>query len=174
MRSRWKADARVDGAAPRAEAADMSNQPSVNGRTFGLSVLVGAFGGISLQLILSAAREPIEPSAWSALISEWWALPLVIFAYGSIAVPFVALGLAVFGLPISRLLRRQSQEWWVGVVAVLWGAVAGKLTFYAIDHLMFFGYYELVEIGLYDPGLIFGIPTAWAWWLLHRRELTPV
>lgn len=134
---------------------------------FGASVFIGAFTGVSLQLMLTAFEEPINPS-------EWWALPVLILIYGLIAAPFVALGLALFGLPVSRLLRRQAQKWWIGIVAVVWGAAAGKLTYFAVDHLLFFGNYAPAQISLSDVGLVYALPTAVAWWLLHRREVATV
>jgi hypothetical protein len=112
-------------------------------------------------------------TTWSYPIdrSEFWAIPVLLLAYGALALPFVALGLAVFGLPATHLLRRRAQEWWVGLFAALWGAVAGKIAFYAMEQLMFFGGYDPWRITVYDLGIIYGVPTALAWWLLCRREL---
>jgi hypothetical protein len=36
---------------------------------------------------------------------------------------------------------------------------------------MFFGGYDPWRITVYDLGIIYGVPTALAWWLLCRREL---
>ena len=142
----------------------MTYQPGRGGRAYWLSVLVGAFAGVILQLIVTTGREPVDASGL-------WAVPVIILAYGLFALPFVALGLAVFGLPATGLLRRNAQDWWVGLIAVLWGAVAGKLMFYAIDHLIFFGVYDFRDVGLLDMGVIYGVPTGLAWWVLYRREL---
>lgn len=140
----------------------MSYSPSPSGKAFWKSVMIGAFSGVCLQLLLTMWGEPIE-----AL--EAWAIPMLIAAYGLLAVPFVGLGLALFGLPATSLLRAQAIRKWVGLVAILWGAIAGKLVFYVIDHVIFFGYYDLRTVGAVDLGVIYGIPTAVAWWLLQRR-----
>lgn len=143
----------------------MNHEPRSGGRAYWLSALIGAYAGVSLQVILTTWGEPIDPS-------EIWAIPAIILVYGLLALPFVALGLALFGLPVTRLLRPWAQSWWVGFVAALWGAAAGKILYYAIDHLVFFGFYEFGKVALVDMGIIYGVPTGLAWWLLHRRELT--
>ena len=133
-------------------------------RAFLLSALAGAYLGVSLQLVAASLSVPI-PS------SEMWAIPVLVLIYGTVALPFVILGLAIFALPATRLLRRSARQWWVGVVAVIWGALAGKLMFLAIDRLMFFGNYDFAEISIRDIGMTYGVATAVAWWLRHRREL---
>jgi hypothetical protein len=124
--------------------------------------LIGAFSGVCLQLVLTAWYEPIKSS-------EIWVIPVLFAVYGVLAVPFVGLGLAIFGLPLTGLFRPQADRLWVGLVAIVWGAVAGKIVYYVIDHVLFFGYYQLSTIGREDMGLIYGIPTGAAWWLLQRR-----
>lgn len=56
----------------------------------------------------------------------------------------------------------------LGAVAILWGGVAGKLTYFAIDHLLFFGNHDLRKVELFDMGLLYGVPTGLAWWLMLR------
>jgi hypothetical protein len=131
---------------------------------FSLSVIVGAFAGMSLQsaLALWAAGESLNPS-------ELWAVPVIVLIYGAIAIPFVAMGLALFGLPATVLLRRWAGRWWMGTVAILWGGISGKLTYFAIDHLLFFGNYDLRKVELFDMGLLYGVPTGLVWWLMLRR-----
>ena len=142
----------------------MGGKPLRRTSAFGLSVLVGAFGGITLQSLVALADQPPP-------MSEWWAIPVIIVGYGLLAIPFVALGLAIFGLPVTRLLRSEAQSWWLGIVAAVWGAVAGKLMFYAIDHLIFMGFYDFREVALTDLGILYGVPTGLAWWAFYRREL---
>lgn len=134
------------------------------GNAYWLSVLAGAFVGISLQMIVAMWGERIDAS-------DAWAIPVVILSYGLFAFPFVALGLAVFGLPATALLRPRWQSWWMGLVATICGALAGKLMYYAIDQLFFLGAYDPRQVFLADMGIIYGVPTALAWWLLYRREL---
>jgi hypothetical protein len=142
----------------------MGGKPRRRTNAFVLSVLVGAFAGITLQSLVTLADEPPP-------LAEWWAIPVIIFGYGILAVPFVALGLAIFGLPATRLLRSEAQSWWLGIVAAIWGAVAGKLMFYAIDHLIFMGFYDFGKVALTDLGVLYGVPTGLAWWAFRRREL---
>ena len=142
----------------------MTYERGRGGRAFWLSVFVGGFAGVTLQLIMTTWREPVDAS-------KLWVIPAIILAYGSFALPFVAVGLAIFGLPAAGLLRRNAQDWWVGLIAASWGAIAGKLMFYAIDHLIFFGFYDIRKVSLLDMGLIYGVPTGLAWWGFYRREL---
>ena len=43
--------------------------------------------------------------------------------------------------------------------------------FFIIDHVLFLGLYDLGKISLNDPGVIYGVPTGIAWWILHRRQI---
>jgi hypothetical protein len=142
----------------------MADEPRSSRRAYWLSVFIGAYLGVTLQMVVTYWGKPFDRT-------ELWAIPVILLGYGTLAVPFVALGLTLFGLPATGLLRRLAQEWWVGVVAALWGAVAGKLMYFGIDHLMFFGSYNIIELRLLDLGVMYGLPTGFAWWTLHRREL---
>lgn len=115
-----------------------------------------------LQSVVTLSRGPID-------MSDLWALPVIILVYGLFALPFVALGLALFGWPATALLRPWAQSRWVGVVAALWSAAAGKLMFYAIDHHLFFGHYTLDEMTFADLGILYGVPTGLAWWWFYRQ-----
>ncbi|MCW2366352.1 hypothetical protein M2341_001799 [Sphingobium sp. B7D2B] len=144
----------------------MTDKRRLTARAFGLSVLVGAFAGMSLQSLVLLLLQPALIS-----FSELWAIPVILFGYGLFAVPFVALGLLIFGLPATWLFSYKAGSWWLCIVAVIWGAVAGKLTFYAIDQLIFLGFYRLGELAWVDLGVLYGVPTALAWWALQRGEL---
>jgi len=138
-------------------------RPPRSGRAFLQAVLIGACSGPTLMLI---------PAFWhrGIVLSEAWRMLLVIPMIGLIAVPFVAIGLALFGLPLTWLLRKQAQKRWVGALAAGWSAFSGMLLFYAIDRLLLdFGQPGDVRFG--SVGAIFGLPTGLAWWLLERREL---
>jgi hypothetical protein len=135
------------------------------GEAFWASVFIGAYAGVSLQMAITFWGEPVDPA-------ERWTIPVLLIGYGLFAVPFVALGLALLGLPVARSLGRLPHHWWVGVIAALWSCVAGKLMFYAIDHLLFFGLYDITQVSLLDMGVIYGLPTGLAWWALHRRQLS--
>lgn len=153
---------RVDEDQDRAKVARMTSEAVSSVRAFWRSTLIGAYGGMILQSFVGLSRGPIDTS-------DLWALPVIILVYGLFALPFVALGLAFFGWPATALLRRWAQSWWVGVVAALWGAAAGKLMFYAIDHHLFFGFSALDDVTLTDPGILYGVPTGLAWWWFYRQ-----
>ncbi|GAA0748546.1 MULTISPECIES: hypothetical protein [Sphingomonas] len=135
-------------------------------RSFLAASLIGAYSGIIMQCALAWSDEP--QFKWS----EAWAIPLIVAVYGFLALPFVSLGLLLFGVPAARALHAQRDQWWIGLVAGVVGAVAGKLVFYAIDHLLFFGYYRLWEVGRSDLGILYGVPTGLSWWWLQRSRMT--
>lgn len=125
--------------------------------------LIGAYSGIIMQGALAMSAEP--EFDWS----EVWAIPIIVVVYGLIALPFVSLGLFLFGLPARRIFHSQRRHWWIGLVAGIAGGIAGKLVFYAIDQFLFFGLYRLWETGRFDLGVLYGAPTGIAWWWLNRR-----
>lgn len=129
------------------------------------AALAGAYAGVTLQTVLILAMEASGPG-WS----EIWSLPVVLFWYGLIAVPFVSLGLALFGIPAAQLLHRWRSRPWMAPVAAVSGGLAGKLAYYAVDHLLFFGNYRLWSIEPIDLGLCYGIPAGLAWWWFKHRD----
>lgn len=133
-------------------------------RAFWLSALTGAYLGISILLVSTALSSPPN-------LAELWVAPILVAAYGTFALPFVALGLAMFGLPITYLLKNWAQEWWTLIVAIIWAAVAGRILMFSIDHLLFFGHYNFEQFSLDDPALFFSVPAAVTWWTLYRRIL---
>ncbi|WP_458093506.1 hypothetical protein [Roseomonas sp. WA12] len=140
----------------------MDPKPLRTSHAFWLSSMAGAYAGITVQSLFKMGGVPF---------AELWIIPALILGYGTLSIPFVALGLLVFGLPLTPLLRRYADRWWVGVLALLWGALAGRIVFYAIDHGLFSGHYRLGSLRVFDMGIIYGVPTALAWWLLQCRRL---
>ena len=132
------------------------------------AVLAGAYGGITLQGGLAWSLEP-DRFGWP----DAGAIALLLAVYGLIALPFVALGLAVFGIPAARLLHRWRDRPWMGLVAAVCGGLAGKLAYHAIDRLLFFGAYRPWAIERADPGLCYGVPAGIAWWWFNRRDRSP-
>lgn len=160
----WKAVIGLDLKAAAVIAAPMTDARRSTGRAYWQSVFIGAYVGVILQMVITTWTEPVDPS-------ELWAIPVLLLVYGLLAVPFVAMGLALFGLPVTAMLRQRAQDWWVGALAAVWGCLAGKLMFYAVDHFLFFGLYDIWKVSILDMGVIYGLPTGLAWWALHRREL---
>lgn len=130
-----------------------------------MAALIGAYAGITLQGALAWSFDP-HGLSWS----EAWAIPLILAVYGLIALPFVAFGLAIFGIPAARLLHRWRDRPWMGAVAAISGALAGKLLFYGIAQLAFLGTYRLWAIEPVDLGLCYGMPTGLAWWWFARDD----
>ena len=145
--------------------ARMGYDAGASTKTFLLSVAVGSFSGVALGLVLASLAYPAQAA------QELWAIPLLVLVYGGLAFPFVTIGLAIFGLPMTALLREHWDKPWAGIVALLWGAVAGKMMWLAVDSLLFLGVYKITNISADDPGVLYGVPTAIAWWLLRRKEI---
>jgi len=95
----------------------------------------------------------------------------VILFWATLAsLPYVGLGLALFGLPATWLLRRYILKPWFGLIAAAWGGVAGSISYYWYDYASYGGTNELAELtGIQDIGPLYGVPTGVAWWLLCRR-----
>ena len=144
---------RIDGVAPGAKGAWVA---------LFKAGLVGAYTGMSLQGLI----------AWAGMAefdrSEIWMIPVIIVICGTVAVPFVCLGLVIFGLPADRLLHRYRRRGWVGLVAVVSGAIAGKLFYLVVDRLLFFGLYEPLRSGVMDFGVLYGVPSGVAFWWFRR------
>ena len=127
-------------------------------------VLIGASCGVLLILMWDPPTRA-EDLIFLFVILFWATLA---------SLPYVALGLALLGLPATWLLRRYFVKPWFGLIAAGWGAVAGSITYYWYDYARYGGNNELAELtGIRDIGPLFGIPTGLAWWLLYRRVLAP-
>lgn len=127
---------------------------------FGLAVLLGSVAGAT---IVAASIFGLPDSG------EWIGAVLVTALVALMALPFVALGLGIFGVPLTTLLDRRAYRWWGGTIAVLLGAIVGKLMFLVMDTLFRFnGWFP----GVSEPGIAFGAPTAFAWWLIMRNRLS--
>lgn len=130
-------------------------------KDFWKAVVLGALTG-SVTMVL--AKGGLTASG------PWWELPLVALIFAMFAIPFVAFGLAVFGLPATALLLSHADRWWSGVVALLVGAFAGELMYLLLDRLLFDG----TSMFGPRPGAMFGVPTALIWWWLLRKARASV
>jgi hypothetical protein len=160
----WGVDVGLDDKAARVKTTAMTDARRSTVRAYWLSVFIGAYVGIILQMVITSWSKPVDPSELSVI-------PVLIVNYGLLAAPFVAAGLALFGLPVTAMLRRRAQDRWVGALAAVWGCLAGKLMFLIVDHFLFFGLYDILKVSILDMGVIYGMPTGLAWWALHRRQL---
>ncbi len=147
------------------DRALMGYDPGAKAKAFLLSVAIGSLIGIAFALVLAVIADP------ALSFKDLWLIPLLAFLYGGFAFPFVAIGLALFGLPVTALLREHWDKPWVGIIALFWGAIAGKIMWFAVDRFLFFGNYSVSNISADDPGVVYGVPTAIAWWLLMRKEM---
>lgn len=147
----------------------MASPPINSVGAFWLASIAGAYVGTLVQGLWSLARGGSLPSLWQ----EPAVAPIVVLGFGTLALPAVALGLTIFGLPLGPSLRRYARRPWLAVVAALWGAVAGKLTFAAMEYATTARGFRPLQLRLPDPGLCYGIATGLAWWWLERLRARP-
>ena len=134
-------------------------------RSFGQSLLIGSLLGTSIWMLPQALTSGMP-------LAEAWLVPLLGLTISAVALPFVATGLIVFGLPATLVLQRHAKAPWIGLAAALWGAVAGKVVFALINNLLFFGLNNPPVFSLNDIGVFYGVPTGIAWCLLQGRALS--
>ncbi|MDE1916623.1 MAG: hypothetical protein KGJ57_13975 [Sphingomonadales bacterium] len=89
----------------------------------------------------------------------------ILFPMGGVC----ALGLAIFGVPVSHRLGDRAMARWSVVIALSWGGVAGGLFWVALSALFSGWFFEWP--GLFLFGAIFGAPTGFWWWFFYRRVL---
>jgi hypothetical protein len=80
-----------------------------------------------------------------------------------------ALGLAVFGVPVTYWLGERAGRLWVAVLGLGWGVGAGGMTGVILFKWMFGGEAEWQVFFLL--GAAFGAPTGFWWWFFYRRVL---
>ena len=122
-------------------------------------------GGVSGALLMIAYDDITRPAIalegfelpWPSL-GEFIGTVLVTSFYGVLG---CGIGLAIFGLPISRLLRRYYRAPWLSVVALLCGGGIGGFVFAKIA-----GNWDA-----FKPGAVFGGSTGLWYWFLYRRVL---
>jgi len=127
-----------------------------------LSILIGALCGV---LIILLRDLPIR-------IDDIPDFFIILFWATLFSLPYVGIGLVLLGLPVTWLLHRHLLKPWFGLIAAAWGGVAGSLIYYWYNQVQHGGSNELAELtGIQELGLVYGIPTGLAWWLLYRRVL---
>jgi hypothetical protein len=129
---------------------------------FLLSAVSGAVCGT--LIVIFSWGEPLR-------VEDLSFYPMALFWGAFLSFPYVGAGLALLGLPVTWLLHRHAERPWFGLLAAIWGGVAGYVT-----HLLFnrgrTGEDELGWIaGIEHIGVIYGVPTGLAWWLLYRLML---
>ena len=130
---------------------------------FLLSATAGAF--CSVSLIVLSWGEPVTGETLSFYgVALFWGTLL--------SLPYVIVGLALFGLPVTWWLHRHARKLWFGVFAAGWGAVAGSATYNWFNRGRS-GEDELGWLaGIEHLGAVYGVTTGLAWWLIYRRLLT--
>lgn len=136
-------------------------RPQTHTVAFVVSVLCASVGGSAVLVGTLAFLSLPRLSGLPMLL-------LALLAYTLTAAPFVAIGLALFGLPLARLLRPHAYRGWMAPVVILCGAAAGIVAFYAFERLVFLRGDRLAGATLADPGVIYGVAAALAWWLIDR------
>lgn len=90
----------------------------------------------------------------------------------AILVPMVAIcavGLVLFGVPVSRRFEEKLTARWTAIVGLLWGGVAGGLFWAAVTGLV--SDWAFDRSARFLVGVVFGAPTGFWWWLFYRRVL---
>lgn len=128
------------------------------------SALYGGMLG-SFLLLVSAFIDELRASLNSG------GDPFSVFALFVIfSVPVCGVGLFMFGLPVTWLLRSQWQAPLVGVVVVCCGSAAGGLVWITPFCHVFWGY-AWTAWDAFMLGGVYGASTAFWWWFLYRRVL---
>ena len=130
---------------------------------FILSVVAGAF--CSVSVIVLSWGEPITGESLSFYgVALFWGTLL--------SLPYVGVGLTLFGLPVTWWLHRYVRKPWFGLLAAGWGGVAGSVTYHWFNRGRS-GEDELGWIaGIQYIGALYGVITGLAWWLIYRRLLS--
>ena len=129
------------------------------------AALVGAYIGTLLELAAIMVLEALSGyDPWT----DYWAIPVIVLAYGTFAIPFTALGLCLFGIPLNKVLRPLLHYDWSFLLAAALGAMAGQVFFWLFTAL--FGG-PLTINGLLSAymGVAWGLPSGIAYWLYERR-----
>jgi len=137
--------------------------------TLAKSAAVGAYAGTALFLlaIASVETQPLFTSAHEA-----WIIPVLIAGYGTFAIPFTALGLCLFGLPLRALLGPWRDAPWMALLAALCGAVAGLIFLWLFTGLTW-GPLTLATFKSGAFGITWGVPTGLAYWHFERKASAP-
>ena len=139
--------------------------PPNGAAAFGLASLLGSFTIIVLGMVCALV--------WDAVPVELEAT-LLILIYGPFytlfVIPFVAFGLAVFGVPAALLLRRYFRSAWVLPLALAWGALGAAICFQC-NLYFFWGHFSPTSLSERLIHALFGLPPAFWAWLLYRRVL---
>lgn len=127
---------------------------------FLLSAVVGALSGVVLIILLWNDPVGAEHASFYLVALFWGTL---------LSIPYVAAGLAAFGLPVTWWLDRHVRSPWFGLLAAVWGGAAGLIT----HHLFNQGRTGEDALGwlagIEHLGIVYGVPTGIAWWLLYAR-----
>jgi|GEM_PF-1141630 len=128
------------------------------------AALVGAYAGTACEL---AAIFAIDFPG-GAPLTEAWAIPILVLAYGTFAIPFTALGLCLFGLPLGKALRPLLRYRWSFAFAVVCGALSGQVFLWLFIGLRW-GRLSVTDFPDAVIGAAWGLPTGLAYWYFERR-----
>jgi len=128
--------------------------------------VLGATSGSALEFLYYQLTES-HGDAWSGVVVG----PLVLDIF---TVPFCALGLGVFGIPLTRLAEPYLQSVFFGPFAIILGAMLGGLGMHGVTWLLTpiaSPYPFPLNLGVFGMGAPYGACTAFWWWLFYRRVL---
>lgn len=137
--------------------------------TIAKSAAVRGYTGTALVLVVIAI---VEMQPLFTFARQAWIIPVLIAGYGTFAIPFTALGLCLFGLPLRALLGPWRDARGMALLAALCGAAAG-LIFFWLFTVLIWGPLTLATFksGLF--GITWGVPTGLAYWHFERKASAP-
>jgi hypothetical protein len=128
---------------------------------------LGSFLGMTAYALMIALT--VEPTAD---VSELWSIPFIVVGYATfVGLPVGLIGLLVFGVPLTVLLKTWAERPWMVIVALAAGPVAGRLLYFLIDHAFSKGSYDLWGWPQADYAVLIGATTGLLWLLFARRVL---
>ncbi len=142
--------------------------PPNGAAAFGLASLLGAFTIVLMaHLYVFLVEGGLGYTGLEAVVVACTNLPI----FTLLLTPFVAFGLAVFGVPAAYLLRPYRMSGLIFPVVMAWGFIAAILTLSLYENWLFwepeYSGPHFVDVWM---GFI-GLPPAFWAWLLFRRVL---
>jgi hypothetical protein len=140
------------------------------------AAILGPLTVIPIILILAIEDQGISSFAldprytFGYYIGETLNLGLALISYCLLTGIFCLFGLALFGMPLARLLGARIIAWPWALFAIASGALAGSV--FAVVLFRMGGFDRGTFIfGALIFGALFGTPTGFWFWFFHRRVL---
>ncbi|MEN3972009.1 hypothetical protein WJS89_04945 [Sphingomicrobium sp. XHP0235] len=128
-----------------------------------MASIIGTFAGTAVLVTLSFLLP--RDASGAALLD----VPLLLMMTG-LLVPISAFGILIFGYPAASAVGEAWAKPWVGVAALLMGALAGFMTRVTLTSVVAGGFargesFSLMPI---DAGAVYGACVGLAYWIFER------